>query len=109
MPVILDQVDDKKVPRTLQGGVKRREALQDLSESYGLNYAVKPDGYLHVWDPSASRTPAARYAATLLEAPREGMPRRANIFVGVGSGEGDKRWTHTVRATEPPYSPENYG
>ena len=109
MPVILDQVDDKKVPRTLQWGVKRLEALQDLAESYGLNYAVKPDGYLHVWDPSASRTPAARYAATLLEAPREGMPRRPNVFVGVGSGEGDKRWTHTARVTEPPYSPDTYG
>ena len=112
MPVILDQVDDKKVPRTLQWGVKRLEALQDLAESYGLNYAVKPDGYLHVWDPSASRTPAARYAATLLEAPREGMPRRANIFVGVGSSgseETEKQWTYTVRATDPPYLADSYG
>ena len=109
MPVILDQIPDKPLPRTLQWGVKRLEALQDLAESYGLGYAVKPDGYLHIWDTTASRTPAAHYAATLLEAPKEGMPRRANLFVGVGSGEGDKRWTYAARVTEPPYSPETYG
>ena len=112
LPVMLDGLPDRAVPRTLQWGVKRLEALQDLAESYGLAYAVKLDGYLHVWDPSTSRAPAAHYAATLLEAPKEGMPRRANIFVGVGgsgSDETEKQWTYTARATDGPYSAESYG
>ena len=109
LPVMLDGIEDVLVPRTLQWGTSRLDGLADLAESYGLDYAVKPDGYVHVWPIRDGSVPVARYQATVLDAPRSGMPRRANLFVGVGSGEGDKRWTHTARVTEPPYSPDTYG
>ena len=109
LPVMLDGLTDRPVPRTLQWGTSRLDGLADLAESYGLDYAVKPDGYVHVWPIRDGHAPVARYPATVLDAPRSGMPRRANVFVGVGSGEGDKRWTHTARVFQPPYSPETYG
>ena len=109
LPVMLDGLTDRPVPRTLQWGTSRLDGLADLAESYGLDYAVKPDGYVHVWPIRDGSVPVARYPAIVLDAPRSGVPRRPNVFVGVGSGEGDKRWTHTARVFQPPYSPDTYG
>ncbi|MFT0849031.1 hypothetical protein VR010_14940 [Actinomycetaceae bacterium L2_0104] len=111
MPIILEGTDGKP-PRTAQWGTSRTEAIRDLCESFGLDYAVKPDGYLHAWPRRdiLREPPVARYTDGLvLDAPRSGVPRRANRIVAVGSGENEQRYTTTVESTAPPYDRAGYG
>ena len=43
LPVIVES-GNTSVPRTTQYGKDRAENIKDLCDSYGLDYAVKPDG-----------------------------------------------------------------
>ena len=105
-----------------QYGTDRAENVRDLCKSYGLEYAVKPDGYLHVWAQRDGRTPVAHYSArdlgtpgvagVLLDAPRASQDRRPNRWTVVGasgSGDDEVRWSSTVRAMDAPYDPASYG
>lgn len=124
LPVILDPgVVDRPVPRTTQYGTSRTDNMRDLAASYGVEYGVKPDGYLHLWKPRTGRDPVAYYtgrdlgtpgyrSGRLLSAPRKSQDRRPNVWTVVGgqsSGDRDQRWSATVRSTEPPFEPEGYG
>ncbi len=123
LPVVLDDPVDRAVPRTTQWGVKRVENIRDLCASYGLEYGVQPDGYLHAWATRDGRRPVAHYSAIdvgapgtragrLLSAPRKAQPRRANRVTVVGttgSGDDEQRWSATVTATQPPFDEAGYG
>jgi hypothetical protein len=114
LPVVLDDPVDRGIPRTFEWGTDRAEAVRDLCESYGLEYGVKPDGYLHVWAQRDGRAPVATYTARdlLLSAPRQAVERRANRIVVVGSkteGDVETQWVAQGDATEPPYSISEYG
>jgi hypothetical protein len=123
LPVVLDDPIDQEVPRTTQWGVKRVENIRDLCASYGLEYGVQPDGYVHVWATRDGRRPVAHYSARdagtpgsrpgrLLSAPRKAPPRRANRVTVVGttgSGDDEQRWSTTVTATAPPFDEAGYG
>ena len=105
IPIILDGVADVIVPRTSQWGTSRTEAVRDLADSYGLDYRVEPDGYLHVFptpDPY-HQMPVAVYEGVVIDAPREGMPRRANRVVVTGSGEKEAQYTSTSALNVSPY------
>lgn len=93
MPIRLDNLPDVRVPRTLEWGYSRTEAIRDLCDSYGLDYQVKPDGYLHVWR-HQQRGPVAHYTATdlLLDASRAAQPRRPNKWTVVGEGQVQDGW-----------------
>lgn len=118
LPVILES-GNASVPRTTQYGTDRAENIKDLCDSYGLDYAVKPDGYLHVWARRDGRDPVAHYSArdlgtpgtsgVLLDAPRKSQDRRPNRWTVVGSGDGDAQWSSTVSSTQAPYEPTAYG
>lgn len=118
LPVILES-GNASVPRTTQYGTDRAENVRDLCDSYGLEYAVKPDGYLHAWAQRDGRDPVAHYSAVdlgtpgtsgvLLSAPRKSQDRRPNRWTVVGSGDGDAQWSSTVSSTQAPYEPSAYG
>ena len=123
LPVVLDDPVDRSIPRNTQWGTSRTENIRDLCASYGLEYAVQPDGYLHAWKQRDGRHAVAHYSAKdlgspgarpgrLLSAPRKSQARRANRFTVVGtqgSGDDEQRWSATVSATEPPYDEAGYG
>lgn len=122
LPVVLDDPVDRSVPRTTQYGTDRAENVRDLCESYGLEYAVKPDGYLHVWRTRDGRSPVAHYSArdlgtpgtsgALLDAPRKSQERRPNHWTVVGTqGSGDDEQVYIAKtsATQPPYDVAGYG
>lgn len=124
LPVVLDDPSNPAVPRNTQYATSRTENIRDLCSSYGKDYAVQDDGYLHVWARRDGRDPVATYSGVkdlgtpgarpgrLLSSPRKSLPRRANRFTVVGtqgSGEDEQRWSATVSATQPPYDPEAYG
>ena len=118
LPVILES-GNASVPRTTQYGTDRAENIRDLCDSYGLEYAVKPDGYLHVWAQRDGRKPVAHYSArdlgtpgtsgVLLDAPRTSQDRRPNRWTVVGGGDGDTKRSATVSTTQAPYEPTAYG
>lgn len=124
LPVVLDDPGNPAVPRTTQYGTSRTENIRDLCASYGREYGVQDDGYLHVWRQKDGRDPVAHYsgvtdlgtpgarAGRLLSAPRKSQPRRSNRFTVAGtqgSGDDKQRWSATVSATQPPYDPDGYG
>jgi len=93
-----------------------------LCDSYGLEYAVKPDGYLQAWAQRDGRDPVAHYSAVdlgtpgaagvLLDAPRKSQPRRPNHWTVVGTqGSGDDEQVYIAKtsATQPPYDIAGYG
>lgn len=116
LPVILES-GNASVPRTTQFGTDRAENIKDLCDSYGLDYAVKPDGYLHAWAKRDGRDPVAHYSAVdlgtpgtagvLLSAPRKSQDRRPNRWTVVGGG--DSKRSATVSSTQAPYEPTAYG
>mgnify|MGYP000862260413 CR=1 FL=1 len=116
LPVILES-GNASVPRTTQFGTDRAENIKDLCDSYGLDYAVKPDGYLHAWAKRDGRDPVAHYSAVdlgtpgtagvLLSAPRKSQDRRPNRWTVVGGG--DSKRSATVSTTQAPYEPTAYG
>ena len=100
----------KTVDTTLQFQTDRLANLADLCLAYGLQYRMRPDGYLHVW-PLDDRI-VATYTAKdlLLSSPRQSAERKANRFLAVGSkteGSGDKavetKWSFEAKATVAPY------
>jgi hypothetical protein len=114
LPVILDGVTDRSIPRTFQWGTDRMPAIEDLCQSYQLAYGVRPDGYLHVWPRRDGRLPVASYAAAdlLLDAPRTSIDRQPNRFVVVGSsgsGDDEQRWTASGMNDSAPFDVEGYG
>ncbi len=104
LPVKLDS-PDFKIGTSFQWGHSRTEAIRDLAAAYGMEYAVKPDGYLHAWKIRDARVTAATYTAKdlLLEGLKKSGPRRPNYFTAFGVDESDKekgirRWAATARA-----------
>lgn len=61
IPVRLDGVADTAIPTSLQWERSRPEAIRDLCEAQGLHFAVRPDGYLHVWPRRTARIVDATY------------------------------------------------
>jgi hypothetical protein len=112
LPVVLD-VADRSIPRTFQWGTDRLENVADLCESYGLTYAVKPDGCLHAWSIPDGSSPVAHYTAKdlLIDAPRKAKERIANVYTVVGGQEDDaaNRYSASVSNTASPYDPAGYG
>lgn len=122
LPVVLDDPVDRSIPRTTQYGTDRAENVRDLCESYGLEYAAKPDGYLHVWRRRDGRKPVVHYSArdlgtpgtagVLLSAPRKSQARRPNHWTVVGtqgSGDDEQVYVAKTKATQPPYDVAAYG
>lgn len=121
LPVILDPgTPNELVPVTTQWGHSRTEAIRDLCTARGLEWAVKPDGCLHVWERRDGRKPDAAYSGRdlLVDAPLKSLKRGPNRWVVVGSPQdtegGDSRnprikWTGVATLTEPPYDPRTYG
>lgn len=124
LPVVLDAgTTNPSVPRNTQYGTRRVENIRDLCSSYSCEYGVQPDGYLHVWAQRDGRDPVAHFAAKdlgtpgaragqLLSAPRKSLERRANRWTVVGStgsGDDEKTWSATVKATNAPYEEDTYG
>ena len=69
LPVVLDSMEDQPIERTVTWGESRTEAIRDLCQARGLEYGVKPDGYLHVWERRDGRDPVAHYDARDLGTP----------------------------------------
>ena len=109
LPLLLDGVDDSLVPRTIQFGTSRTQNLMDVCAARNLGFCVKPDGYLHIWD-LADHTPVVRYTTDdlLLDWEPVGQPRRPNRFIGVGTGDGEKKFTAQAGFTDAPFD-EGYG
>ena len=93
MPIRLDNFVDFTIPRALEWGYSRTEAIRDLCDSYGLDYQIKPDGYLHVWE-YQQREPVAHYTGRdlLLDSARSAQPRRPNRWTVVGEGQEQQGW-----------------
>ena len=104
LPVILDGVTDAVVDRKIQFGTSRLENLAGICAAHGLGSSVQPDGYLHVWSLRDTR-PDVTYTAEdlLLNYESVGQPRRPNHFIGVGTGDKDKRFTAQGGFTDPPF------
>lgn len=114
LPVILDGVADVPVSSTLQWDTSRTTSIQDLCTSHGLEYGVKPDGYLHVWAARDGSAPVATFRASdlLVDAPRSSLDRRPNRWTVVGSvGDGDDatQVAVTLGTDVPPFEPSAYG
>jgi hypothetical protein len=114
IPVVLDGVDDFTIDRTLQWGVERHTNVADLCAVYGLDYAVRPDGCLHVSPTRGGSEPDVLYTANdlLAEVSRESTDRRANRFIVVGSsgsGGDAKKYVGTAAINTFPFEPEGYG
>lgn len=112
IPVVLE-VPDRKIPRTFQWGHKRADAIRDLCESYGLAYAVKADGALHVWESSITCKPIAHYSSgdLVVSANRETRPRVPNRWIVSGSPQGDEntKWSAVSTNFHGEYDPALYG
>ena len=113
LSVVLD-VDDFTIDSTLQWDTSRTTSIQDLCTSYGLEYGVKADGRLHVWEKLTGRDPVAHYSGRdlLVGAPRSSQARRANRFIVVGSNgdsDNEKRYSSVVKANTPPFDFSGYG
>ena len=106
---------DETVDSELQFQTDRLANLADLCAAHGLDYGMRPDGYLHFW--KLNNTPVAAYTARdlIVESPRESAPRKPNRYLAVGSkteGSGDKaketRWSFEASMTAEPYG-QAYG
>lgn len=112
LPVVLDR-PDVQISREFQWGVDRAEAIRDLCGSYGLAYAVRWDGQLHVWPLSRTCKPVLTYSARdlVLGSRRESRPRIPNQWVVAGTPDGEDgvKWTRTARNFSGHYAPRLYG
>lgn len=113
LPVVLD-MDDFAIDSTIQWDTSRTTSIQDLCQSYGLEYAVQADGCLHVWEARDGREPVAHYTGEtlLIGALRESQERKPNRWVVVGSsGSGDdaQQYIARVENNSAPYDPASYG
>lgn len=115
VPVILDSTGNPLVDQTLQFQTDRLANLADLALAHGLDFGMKPDGFLHFWP--YTDAVVATYSAEdlLLDAPRQSQDRKANHYLAVGSktegsGEAAKetRWSFEAKLTVPPFD-EDYG
>ena len=118
LPVVLDPgAPNPRVHPNTQWGHSRSEAIRDLCQARGLNYAVKADGCLHLWAQTDGSEPVARYTGRdlLVEAPRKSVERRPNRWVVVGSPQQEDqrkpviKWTGTAVSASWPYEPHLYG
>lgn len=99
----------------LQFQTDRLANLADLCAAYSLDFGMRPDGFLHVWELN-SRIVATYSAQDLIvDAPRESVDRKPNRFLAVGSkteGSGDKaketKWSFEAKLTAPPFDTD-YG
>ena len=110
---VVTTAPDTPVDPELQFQTDRLNNLTDLCLAYGLDYGMRPDGFLHVWP--FRDTVVETYQATILSAPRESVKRKPNRWLAVGSkteGSGDKaketRWSFEAKNTVEPYGPD-YG
>ena len=109
LPVILDGVTDAVVDRKIQFGTSRLENLAGICEAHNLGFAVKPDGYLHVWSLADTRPDVTyTFSDLLLSYEAVGQPRRPNRFIAVGTGDKDKKFTAQGGFTDPPFD-SGYG
>ena len=100
----------KTVDTTLQFQTDRLANLADLCLAYGLQYRMRPDGFLHVWGLDDRIVETYSAADLLLSSPRQSVERKPNRFLAVGSkteGSGDKaketKWSFEAKATAAPY------
>ena len=93
----------------LQFQTDRLSNLADLCAAYGLEYRMRPDGFLHVF-PLTSEIVETYARDLLLDAPRESADRKPNRWLAVGSKSETKnketvetRWSFEAKATAEPY------
>lgn len=112
IPVVLE-VPDRAVSTSFQWGVKKAENLQELCDTYGLMYGVKPDGCLHVWALNYGGDPVEVYTGTdlLVGAVRAARERTPNRWIVQGSAQGDSstKWTAVRENFTGIYAPDRYG
>lgn len=111
--VLEDESDNPVVSVDTQWGVSRSASLRELCAAYGFDYAVRPDGYLHVWRRRTAGSPDAFYSGRdlLVESPRRGVERRPNRWVVVSQKDGKDghRWVSEASDVAPPYDVAGYG
>ena len=99
-----------KVDSELQFQTDRLANLADLCAAHGLDFGMRPDGYLHFWE--LTNRIVATYSASdlIVDAPRESVERKPNRYLAVGSkteGSGDKaketRWSFEAALTAAPF------
>ena len=96
----------------LQFKTDRLDNLTDLCAAYGLEYRMRPDGFLHVF-PLSNEVVATYDAKDLLvDASRRSSERKPNRWLAVGSKSETKnkvtketRWSFEAKATVEPYGP----
>ena len=98
------------VDQSLQFQTDRLANLADLCAAHGLDFGMKPDGFLHFWE--LTNRIVATYSASdlIVDAPRESVERKPNRYLAVGSkteGSGDKaketRWSFEAALTAAPF------
>lgn len=94
LPVTVTEGGTEIVPRSMEWGTSRSEAIRDLAVAYGLYYAVDLNGYLRFrpYRQAPERSVIYRDSVTPIEAPRKARPRIPNNVIAVGKGDIFKRY-----------------
>lgn len=94
----------------LQFQTDRLANLADLCAAYGLDFGMRPDGFLHVWELTSEIVATYSAADLIVDAPRESADRKPSRYLAVGSkteGSGDKaketKWSFEAKLTAPPF------
>lgn len=104
-------VPNSLVDKELQFQTDRLANLTDLCASHGLDYGMRPDGFLHVWEQTSELV--AKYTANdlVVDAPRQSVERKPNRFLAVGSktsGKKETKWSFEAATTTEPFG-KDYG